>query len=117
MSSIYGHTIRADVDAEWINTVANARFYISFAGFTTITGTPVRVGYKNFITNNGVNFNNSILVKLPDNKNDWPATDTNRTAADTNYFSIKYYLYSNSGGSIKINSANFYDLGILEENE
>ena len=113
MSALYGHYIRMDLNAEW-NQYVSGGLYITPGGFTSITGTPARQAYEQFALTDGKNFNNSVIFKLPDNKDDWQYIQSGKTPANTNYYSSTFYFYSNKNGSITIKSANFYDLGTME---
>ena len=120
MSNLYKHTIRIDLNIEWINYVSEGGFYITCGSFRDINTTPLRTSYNTQLTlEENKNFNGSILIYLPDNKYEWQSLigDSSSFPEDTDYLSFRFYFYSNSGGSIKINSINIYDLGILEESE
>lgn len=116
MNTIYGHIIRMDIDAEWINFVSGAELYIDFGSFKDIDTSPIRTAYYT----NGIAFNknlhSSILFYIPDNKYEWHSVigDSSTFPEDTDYLGMVMYFYSDSGGSIKINSINFYDLGPAE---
>ena len=113
INTLYGHTVRVDLELEWLTNVSGSQFGLNTGSYTSINGnTPTRHGYEACYVSVGNNFNNSILFKIPEDKDGW---SRGSSSADTDYFTSRMIFYSNKTGSVKVKSINFYDLGILED--